>query len=144
MEREVFAPWELQYAAELNAAQPVKNDSEPKKREQHPERTPLKTRQNWWKQGRKVTAQNSEARFVSRYADSGKSRWLFSEDQTEPLLHTRSQWENQHGRRVTARNSEAKSSVPLSCGRTVHLYDWNQTELMPIDLNAADGPRISE
>ena len=130
MQREVFAPCELLFAAEINAAQPTKDDYAPEKRERQPERQALKTRQNWWKLGRQVKVQNSQARFVSRYADSGKSRWLFAEDQTEPLLQTRSQWENQHGRRVTAHKSDAAGTVLASFNRTVHLFRFDQTELL--------------
>jgi hypothetical protein len=123
----IFAPWELQYAADINRAQPVKEEFEVP--ELKPEQTEqlLCTRTKWRNHyGRKVLVNDSEARFVSKYADTGKSRFLFSEDQTEPLLHTRKQWEQQHSRRVVVDNSQGKQINPHA-GRAVYLFTIEQT-----------------
>ena len=133
MEREVFAPWELQYAAELNAAQ-LKKEEKIVSAPDAKRAVSLLARAGWRKELRRVVVPDSEARRVSKYKNTCNTMYLFSEDQTEPVRHTRRQWQDQ-GRRVTASNSDAAEKVPSRDGyHTVHLFEIGQTE--PFDANA--------
>ena len=125
MEKETFAPWELEYAAEIQAAQPVKEETFSE--------TPnvnaptLLTRAGWHKKWRTVVVKDSDAREISKYWNTGKTKYLFSENQTVATRQTRRQWE-EHGGRVTAKNSEAEK-VPSRHDSThiVRIYTVEQT-----------------
>ncbi|MBV9887569.1 MAG: hypothetical protein JO119_13570 [Acidobacteria bacterium] len=123
MEREIFAPWELEHADAIHAAQPVKDDLEISA-------TPklLLTRAGWHKRWRQVFVADSDAREVGKYWNTGEAKFLFSENQTAPTRQTRRQWENQ-GRRVTVSNSKAEK-VPSRHDSThvVHVFTVEQTE----------------
>src|SRR5579872_3347967 len=125
MEKEAFAPWELEYAA--HAAQPMKDKEEevpatPKRSAQT-----LLTRAGWHKQWRMVVVKDSDAREISQYWKTGKPKFLFSLNQTVATRQTRKQWA-EHGRRVTASNSEAEK-VPSRHDNThmVHIFTIEQT-----------------
>jgi hypothetical protein len=123
MEKDTFAPWELEYA---HAAQPVKEETVSEKRKRSAET--LLTRAGWHKQWRTVVVKDSDARDVSQYWNTGKTKFLFSENQTTATRQTRRQWE-EHGRRVIVNNSEAEI-VPSRHDSThiVHVFTIEQTE----------------
>jgi hypothetical protein len=128
MEKETFAPWELEHAAELHAAQPVKDETVPPTPKVKPET--LCTRAGWHKQWRTVVVKDSDAREISKYWNTGKTKFLFSESQTIATRQTYRQWE-EHGRRVIVDKSQAEK-VPSRRDNThmVHVYTIEQTEVI--------------
>lgn len=125
MEKELFAPWELEFAAEIHAAQPVKEEETVPATEKAGEI--LLTRAGWHKNWRTVVVKDSDAREISKYWNTGKAKCLFSQNQTVATRQTRRQWA-EHGRRVIVNNSEAEK-VPSRHDSThiVHVFTIEQT-----------------
>jgi hypothetical protein len=120
MEKEAFAPWELEHAAELHAAQPVKEETDTTQL--------LLSRAGWHKVWRTVVVKDSDARKLSQYWNTGATKYLFSENQTVATRCTRRQWE-EHGRRVIADDSEAEIVPSLRHSKhTVRIFTIEQTE----------------
>jgi hypothetical protein len=130
MEKETFAPWELEYAAELHAAQPVKEETVPAPAAQKTDAELLLTRAGWHKYWRTVVVKDSDARKLSKYWNTGNTKHLFSENQTVATRQTRRQWE-EHGRRVIVDDSKAEIVRSLrDSTHTVHTYAVEQTEVI--------------
>ena len=127
MEREVFAHWELEHAEAIHAAQPVKEEEHHEQQSATQNGPLLLNRAGWHHRFRRVIATDSEARKVSRYRDTGKTKYQFSEDQTEPVWHTRKQWREQ-GMRIIVNNSFAKQVAARDGMYTLNLFTFDQTE----------------